>query len=67
MTEGAFSDSARRLAGIAGALLGWRPDEFWTATPAELAAVVEALAGGRSGEGVTRGELERLERMFPDG
>ena len=61
-----FSESARRLAGIAGALLGWRPDEFWNATPAELAAVIEALVGGR-GESVSRGELERLERMFPDG
>ena len=30
-----------RLAGLAGALLGWRPDEFWRATPAELAAVLE--------------------------
>jgi hypothetical protein len=33
---------------MAGALLGWRPDEFWAATPAELAAVLTALApGGR--------------------
>jgi uncharacterized phage protein (TIGR02216 family) len=61
-----FRDSARRLAGIAGAVLGWRPDEFWAATPDELAAVIEALSGGRA-EGVGRGELERLERMFPDG
>ena len=33
----------RLLAILAGALLGWRPDEFWRATPAELAAVIEAL------------------------
>jgi uncharacterized phage protein (TIGR02216 family) len=61
-----FSEAARRLAGIAGAALGWRPDEFWRATPDELAAVLEALVGGRS-EGMARGDLERLERMFPDG
>jgi hypothetical protein len=30
---------------MAGALLGWRPDEFWAATPAELAAVLTAMAG----------------------
>jgi hypothetical protein len=62
-----FSDAARRLAGLAGALLGWRPDEFWQATPAELAGVIEALADGRGDEGLSRGDLERLERMFPDG
>ena len=61
-----FSEAARRLAGLAGALLGWRPDEFWAATPDELAAVLEAMAGGRSA-GVDRSDLERLERMFPDG
>jgi uncharacterized phage protein (TIGR02216 family) len=62
-----FSDCAVRLAGIAGALLGWRPDEFWRATPAELAAVLEALAGGEAAEPASRADLERLERMFPDG
>ena len=61
-----FSESARRLAGIAGAVLGWRPDEFWRATPGELAAVFEAMADG--GEpAASRDDLERLKRMFPDG
>ena len=33
-----FGESgAVELAGPASALLGWRPDEFWDATPAELA------------------------------
>jgi len=63
-----FSDAARRLAGAAGALLGWRPEEFWSATPDELAAILEALAGrGGAGEGIGRADLEMLERMFPDG
>jgi uncharacterized phage protein (TIGR02216 family) len=61
-----FEDSAARLAGVAGALLGWRPDEFWRATPAELAAVLAALLP-EAGEGVERGELARLMEMFPDG
>ena len=48
-----------RLAGLAGFLLGWRPGEFWAATPAELGAVVAAMAGdGLSGEDV--GALRRL-------
>lgn len=64
----AFADGAARLAGLAGALLGWRPDEFWRATPAELAAVLEALVG-RTGEGpaATGSDLSRLKEMFPDG
>ena len=62
-----FSDCAGRLAGLAGALLGWSPDAFWRATPAELAAVLDALAGGECGEPASRADLERLERMFPDG
>lgn len=32
-----FAESAARLAGLAARGLGWRPGEFWTATPAELA------------------------------
>jgi uncharacterized phage protein (TIGR02216 family) len=62
-----FSEAAARLAGWAGALLGWRPDEFWRATPAELAVVLTALNGGDAAMPVTRDELARLEEMFPDG
>ena len=62
-----FSEAAGRLAGLAGALLGWRPEEFWRATPAELAAVLGALAGGGGAAPVTRDQLTRLKEMFPDG
>lgn len=60
-----FSEAAARLAGLAGALLGWRPDEFWRATPAELAAVLEAIAGP-GGDGVSGADLARLMERFPD-
>ena len=61
-----FAEAAARLAGVAGALLGWRPDEFWRATPAELGAVLKALMPDAE-EGVGRAELERLKALFPDG
>ena len=61
-----FSAAAGRRAGLAGALLGWRPDEFWRATPAELAAVLDALAPPAA-EAPGRDELARLMEMFPDG
>ena len=63
--EARFADDAARLAGLAGALLGWRPDEFWTATPAELASVFGAMV--RPGEtGVSEADLHRLQQLFPD-
>ena len=63
-----FAEGAARLAGVAGALLGWRPDEFWRATPGELAAVLKALAGhGGDGPAASPAELARLKEMFPDG
>ena len=39
-----FADSTRQLAGQTALLLGWRPREFWTATPAELAAIFAVQA-----------------------
>ncbi|MGQ0588574.1 MAG: phage tail assembly chaperone [Sphingosinicella sp.] len=63
--SGLFSDGAARLAGLAGLLLGWRPDEFWAATPAELAAVLGATAPGEVP--ASPADLARLMEMFPDG
>lgn len=62
-----FSDAAVRLAGIAGALLGWRPADFWTATPAELAAIVVAMAGDAPAPAADAADLARLTEAFPDG
>lgn len=61
-------DSAARLAGFAGAALGWRPDEFWAATPAELGVVVTALAGDDARiVPADAGVIARLREAFPDG
>jgi len=60
-----FSDGAGRLAGLAGAVLGWRPNAFWRATPAELACVLKAVLG-EGEEGVSAADLARLRAMFPD-
>ena len=63
-----FAEGAARLAGIAGALLGWRPDEFWRATPCELAGVLRAFFGEDGlNEPAGSGDLARLKEMFPDG
>lgn len=64
--EGLFSHASLRLCGLAGAVLGWRPDEFWAATPAELAAVLGVFADDEV-EPATGGDLSRLMEMYPDG
>ena len=62
-----FADGAARLAGLAGWLLGWRPDEFWRATPVELAAVLAAARGDEApANGVDAGKLARLMMAMPD-
>lgn len=61
-----FAEGAARLAGLAAALLGWRPDDFWNATPAELASIFGALTpdGGGAADAAT---IARLKEQFPDG
>jgi uncharacterized phage protein (TIGR02216 family) len=61
-----FAAAAVRLAGFGCAMLGWRPDEFWRATPAELAAVVAALTGDTPAALDARGVAALMEE-FPDG
>ena len=61
-----FTEGAGRLAGLAGAVLGWRPHEFWRATPAELAAILDALAPPAPPMG-TRAMLDRLMREDGNG
>ncbi len=61
-----FELGAGRLAGLAGALLGWRPAEFWSATPAELAAIIDAMAGEEPVP-ASAADLARLKELFPDG
>ena len=54
----AFGPGASRLAGLAARLLGWRPGEFWAATPAELAAVLTPASA--ADEPLGRSDLNRL-------
>ena len=42
--SGTFAETARELAGQTALVLGWRPPDFWAATPAELAAIFAVQA-----------------------
>ena len=63
--SGTFAAGAAHLAGVVPRLLGWRPGDFWNATPAELAAIFTAVLRQAQDERVggtplTRGELTAL-------
>lgn len=51
-----FGTVALRLSRLAARTLGWRPPEFWSATPAELAAILAA----EPQEGLVRADLTRM-------
>ena len=62
-----FAEAAVRLAGFAGAFLGWTPDAFWRATPAELGAVVMALRGEGGLDPPDGATMAKLREAYPDG
>lgn len=59
-----FGDRASALAGFASSVLGWRPGEFWAATPAEFVTALGLDA--QSGEQMDRAAMDRLLAQFPD-
>ncbi len=66
-----FTPAAARLAGLMGALFHWTPEQFWAATPQEVAALFEALAELRGKGAEAAGPpdadtLAALMRRFPD-
>jgi hypothetical protein len=54
-----FGGAALRLAAHAARTLGWRPSEFWAATPAELATSL-GLTEADPGAMLDRTQLQRL-------
>lgn len=51
---------------MAAVALGWPPDTFWHATPAELGAVIEAMAPAEGETPPDRSIVERLMKEHPD-
>lgn len=55
-----FAEAAARWSGQCALMFGWRPDEFWAATPAEVGAIVDAMQGPQASATMSRGDLSRL-------
>jgi uncharacterized phage protein (TIGR02216 family) len=58
-----FGEQALQLCSAASLLLGWRPDEFWNCTPAELAVAVTIAPAADGPDAKT---IEDLLRRYPD-
>ena len=61
-----FSMVARSAAVVATGPMGWAPERFWLATPAELLLAMEGRFGSSSAALLGR-ELEQLRERLGDG
>jgi hypothetical protein len=59
-----FTKEATKLAGQTALLLGWQPNDFWNATPAELACILAATS--TEGDAADTQTLTNLMEQFPD-
>jgi hypothetical protein len=60
-----FGETAQRLSAICALQLGWRPNEFWNATPAELVCILQ-IADGDDAAPPNPNEIQNLMSLFPD-
>ena len=58
-----FGEAAAKAWQAAALALGWRPDDFWSATPAELAG---ALAVPDAIDPPSKDMIDALRARFPD-
>ena len=61
-----FTLNAVQLFGQCALLLGWRPDEFWKATPAELACILQAITA-QDQTPPDAVDVKKMMELFPDG
>jgi uncharacterized phage protein (TIGR02216 family) len=59
--------AAIALAGVMARVAGWRPDEFWAATPADVRAVLEGWVDGAEEPCFDAAALAAMMERFPDG
>ena len=67
MTDGGLGRAAMALAGVMARVAGWRPDEFWAATPADVRAVLGGWAGTNDAAPFDSAALAAMMEQFPDG
>ncbi len=67
LREGSVGSAAVALVGLMARVAGWRPGEFWAATPADVRAVLAGWGEEGGDAGVGRAALAAMMERFPDG
>ena len=67
MTDDRLGPAAIVLAGVLARVAGWRPDEFWAATPADVRAVLAGWAEAEADADFDGATLAAMMERFPDG
>jgi hypothetical protein len=61
-----FTANAIQMCGQTALLLGWRPDDFWNATPSELQHILAAMIP-QNPPPLDAAIINKLREQFPDG
>ena len=67
MADGWLGPAAIKLAGVMARVAGWRPGEFWAATPADVRAVLAGWAEPDAVAPFDGAALAAMMERFPDG
>ncbi|KQZ73438.1 hypothetical protein ASE06_13750 [Sphingopyxis sp. Root214] len=67
MTDDWLGPAVIKLAGVMARVAGWRPDEFWTATPADVRAVLAGWVEADAEASLDGSALAAMMERFPDG
>ncbi|AJA07524.1 hypothetical protein SKP52_02975 [Sphingopyxis fribergensis] len=67
MADGRLGSAAVTLAGVMARVAGWRPEEFWAATPADVRAVLAGWTEPEAEAPFDGAALAAMMERFPDG
>ncbi len=62
-----LSGGALYLLGLMARVAGWRPDEFWAATPADVRSALGGWVEGGAEASLDGAVLAAMMERFPDG
>ena len=65
--EGLIATNAPKMLGLMARVAGWRPDDFWAATPADVRAVLAGWVEDSGEASFDRAALSAMMEQFPDG
>ncbi|QCB56078.1 phage tail assembly chaperone [Sphingopyxis sp. PAMC25046] len=67
MADDRLGPAAIRLAGVMARVAGWRPGEFWAATPADVRAALAGWVDPGEATCFDGAALTAMMERFPDG